>query len=204
MILYERSLLGLASVFIFSTMVAQTPTHIFKRAGAELVALVLLVPLAVILGAILLRVWGPSSGTSLVKDGQPLSVAVSPSPSVEANQSAGTGASSPSTPASQTVRLTIHTPGRSVSYDVAVAQEATVADVLLAAQQQGLQLETKDYGGSLGLFVEAIEGVANDTTKNMYWYLYVNGELSPLGASSAQAAPGDVIEWKYEAMKEVD
>lgn len=52
---------------------------------------------------------------------------------------------------------------------------------------------------SLGDFVDSVEGRKNEG--GMYWFLYVNGTSSDLGASQKQVAPGDVIEWRYETRK---
>lgn len=57
-------------------------------------------------------------------------------------------------------------------------------------------VETKEAGG-LGKFVEGIEGVKADSNKN-YWALYVNGQLSPVGAEQYQVKQADKIEWRLE------
>jgi|GEM_PF-3341295 len=52
---------------------------------------------------------------------------------------------------------------------------------------------------SLGDFVDSVAGRKNEN--GMYWFLYVNGTSSDLGASQKMVAPGDSIEWRYETQK---
>lgn len=152
------------------------------RHATELVILALLIPLAVILGAILWR--------------QPLP----PMPTLE--PIATTSAlpqSTVETQARQVVLQIVHD-GKTAEHTLALLQaKETVANVLArAAEAELISLSTTDYGGSLGLFVEEINGVRNDPEQRIYWHLYINGQRSPLGASSAVVKEGDVIKWAYE------
>jgi len=89
-----------------------------------------------------------------------------------------------------------------VSLQVDSASLTTVAEVMMAAEAAGtLTMEYTDYGGELGIFVEAINGVANDTANDMYWILYVNGANSQVGASVAAVQAGDAVTWKYEPLE---
>lgn len=170
----------------------------FRRFGPEVTALVILVPLIVVLGFILTR---SSPETALV---------ASPSATpieTHAPQSSPIGAVIPPTASppsqSQEILLEISAPGNAKTYRLATQSETTVADLLIQAQrEQGLQLEVKDFGGSLGIFVEAINGVRNDTARKLYWSLYVNGAFSQLGASSIKVRPGNTVTWKYESAHE--
>lgn len=162
----------------------------------ELVALALLVPLAIVLGLVLTRfpkvettprVAATTTGAPLPSD-SPL-----PRPT----------AASPVAPKAQSVALEIHGPFGTRTYALRVDGELSVADLLAhAAREKLLSLETKDYGGSLGIFVEGINGVRSDPRQQRYWTLYVNGERSPVGASSARVRPGDTVRWSYEHLRE--
>lgn len=66
------------------------------------------------------------------------------------------------------------------------------------AQQQGLILKTKDYGAPLGVLIEGINNILNDSKNQKYWTLYVNNVRSAVGASTATVKPGDTITWKFE------
>jgi hypothetical protein len=54
-------------------------------------------------------------------------------------------------------------------------------------------METKDFGAPLGVFIESLNGVKNDPSTDRYWRLYINGVLSPVGASSARVRSGDTV-----------
>lgn len=45
-------------------------------------------------------------------------------------------------------------------------------------------------------FVQAINGRAN--SKNAYWFFYVNGQSSDVGAKDYVTKSGDTLEWRFE------
>ncbi|TSC72451.1 MAG: hypothetical protein G01um101438_535 [Parcubacteria group bacterium Gr01-1014_38] len=169
----------------------------FRRFGPEALSLALLLPLVLVLGFVLTR---------FPKD----SVVTPPAPSPTGSivSPAATPTSSPeASPVfkaqTQIITLEIRGPEGSATYRLPAQAEASVADLLVRASlEQGLRLETKDYGGSLGIFVKALNGSRNDPKRKLYWSLYVNGVFSQLGASSARVRPGDSVTWAYEPMHE--
>lgn len=64
-----------------------------------------------------------------------------------------------------------------------------------------LDLKVKDYGGDLGVFVEAING-KQDPKNKAWWQYWVNNEYGKIGASSAKLKPGDVVMWKLTVGQE--
>ncbi len=50
---------------------------------------------------------------------------------------------------------------------------------------------------NLGVFIESINEVENASQKNYYWILYINNELSLVGASDYLLVDNDLIEWKF-------
>lgn len=54
-------------------------------------------------------------------------------------------------------------------------------------------LEYKDYGGDLGIFISAINNVK--PTGNKFWLFKVNGEGADIGVSSYKLKQGDQIEF---------
>ncbi|MDP3685777.1 MAG: DUF4430 domain-containing protein [bacterium] len=157
----------------------------------------MLLPLVLVLGVVL--AWFPKDGV------------IAPSPSPSANSAASPTAPSATlletSPApraqARVITLEIRGPAGTTTYQFPTQTESTVADLLLrASKEQGLRMETKDYGGSLGIFVEALNDVRNDSKKKLYWSLYVNETLSQLGASSTRVRPGDTVTWTYEPMRE--
>lgn len=165
----------------------------------ELIAALLLIPLVVVLGLALKRfpIFSPPAGSSptpivagsatLIPTQAPQQVAVS-TPQVQRSEKK----------AAQTVAIVIHAPKNAVTYTVEMKPGSLVADLMHQAESKGLQLVTKDFGGSLGLFIESINGVKNNATPNYYWQFYINGQRSSVGISSRRISPGDTVEWKYE------
>ncbi len=66
-----------------------------------------------------------------------------------------------------------------------------------ADSRQSFLFETKDYG-SMGLFIESINGLKNNNQTGEYWIYYVNGESAKIGISNYIVKPGDIIKWSYE------
>jgi len=94
--------------------------------------------------------------------------------------------------------------GFSTLYEVQVSENDTVTKVMEQAKEDGvISYSAVDYGGSLGLFFEEINGLKNNQAPNYYWQLYVNGEKSRVGASAARVTAGDRVEWRYEEMEEL-
>lgn len=105
----------------------------------------------------------------------------------------------------QNVTLVIQFPDGEKSYNMAVPAGATVEDVLQkASQENDLHVEMVDYGESMGVFVDSIGDLGGNAEQNLYWHLYINGELSPVGASFAPVEEGDVVLWRYEEMQEIE
>ena len=173
------------------------PSRVFQRLRglrAELAAVTLLLPLAVGLGFALARfpTGETPPGTPEARQSSLASTATPTTASV---------VSPPALRATQAVTLEIHAPTSTTRYELPVTGEATVAALLTqATTTSGLTLETTDYGGTLGIFVESINGVRNDTKRQWYWTLSVNGTKSPLGASAARVHPGDRVTWSFEPM----
>lgn len=63
----------------------------------------------------------------------------------------------------------------------------------LAAQQQNLELKTKQY--DFGIFVESIGGIEN--SKEQAWIYFVNGKVAEVASDKYLLKAGDVVEWKY-------
>ena len=79
--------------------------------------------------------------------------------------------------------------------DLPFQENATVYDALkLASEKGGFALGVKDYGGTLGVFVESIDGKKGG--KDAWWQYWVNNAYGDIGASTATVRAGDVIEWK--------
>ena len=75
-------------------------------------------------------------------------------------------------------------------------ESQTVWGIMQTLRLQGLNFQSKSYQG-LGEMITEIAGIPNGQN-GRYWFLYVNSKKSPVGASSYQLNPGDVIEWRFE------
>lgn len=82
---------------------------------------------------------------------------------------------------------------------VAVEQGKTAWDVLRDAVAEQ-NVEFKDYGGDLGIFISAINGVK--PTGNKFWLFKVNGESSKVGVSSYKVQSGDRLEFVISEPKD--
>ncbi|MFQ5574505.1 MAG: DUF4430 domain-containing protein [Terriglobia bacterium] len=96
------------------------------------------------------------------------------------------------------VKLIIDHGSRS-EYSVEIASGATVYDLLdKASRTNGFSLRVSQHS-SFGVFVEEIDGVANDKRAGKYWLYYLNGDFAALGASVQTLDEGDVVLWKYKS-----
>lgn len=169
--------------------------QVVSKQSGELVALALLLPLAIILGLLLWRT--PNSAVPHATQNAPAVQEPSFSPITSVSSSP---VASVNVIDSQSFDLQIVTPEAEKDYSVALeANQVSVADILLQAQKAGhITLSTQDYGASMGLFVEEINGVRNNPTTQFYWHLYINGQRSALGASAVIVGTDDRIKWSYE------
>lgn len=94
------------------------------------------------------------------------------------------------------VTLSIEHPKAPKTYTITVQEGATAMAVTeKASQQYDFQLGVKEY--SFGKLVESIDGVSADQSANQYWTLYINGQMSNVGASDYKVKSGDTVSWKY-------
>lgn len=81
------------------------------------------------------------------------------------------------------------------TYKLEVKAGETLIELMQNAQNEKLlTFKTKNY--SYGDFIYEINGTANNNS--IYWFLYVNGKRTPVGASQQKVYADDIIEWKYE------
>jgi|GEM_PF-2368144 len=176
----------------------------FRALSIELIALVVLIPLAIFLT---IKIWHQSEinptqqiATTTIDKTLTPTVSISPSPSAKPTLDKKTKLSvAPSTqPTSAVINITCIAPNKNFSYKISATKQTTVIAVMLEAQQQGLILKTKDFGAPLGMLIEEINNISNDSKNQKYWTLYVNNIRSAVGASTATVSPGDTITWKFE------
>lgn len=85
------------------------------------------------------------------------------------------------------------------TYDsISLEPTGSVYDLLKAIEKSNnIIIGVKDYGGDLGVLVEAIGGIANDSKTGTYWQYWVNDQYAKVGASTYRLKSGDKVEWKF-------
>ena len=73
----------------------------------------------------------------------------------------------------------------------------TAFDVLQAVQSQPCYNFKYVWDPKHGVFITSICGVSNENTLYNYWFFYVNDKKAPVGVSSYQISPNDMIEMRY-------
>ena len=81
--------------------------------------------------------------------------------------------------------------------DIPWNASSTVFEVLKKLdEEKKIALTYKDYGGELGVFIEAIDGKKGDTKANTWWQYWVNNRYSTMGVSNNMLKAGDIVEFK--------
>jgi len=79
--------------------------------------------------------------------------------------------------------------------DINWVKGMTVFDALkIASEKQNFNLEYKDYGDDLGVFIESIDDKKG--SDNTWWQYWINNKYGEIGSSSAKINAGDAIMWK--------
>lgn len=82
--------------------------------------------------------------------------------------------------------------------DLTVTDQSTVFDVLKqAAEKNNIDLQYKDFGGDLGIFIETIDGIGKDPAQKKWWQFWVNNKYSQIGSGSYKVQAKDVIQFKF-------
>ena len=77
--------------------------------------------------------------------------------------------------------------------DIPYHANMSVADALSTlAEEKKIMLESKDYGGELGVFIESING-AGKGNSDAWWQFWVNGVYSKTGVSKTVLQPDGQI-----------
>lgn len=81
--------------------------------------------------------------------------------------------------------------------EVQIEKGDSLEEVLLTLDEEGLiSIEGEDFGGELGYFVEAIDGVGGDDS-GRWWQYWVNGEYAEVGVSAYVVQAGDSVVFLY-------
>lgn len=79
--------------------------------------------------------------------------------------------------------------------ETVVSAGDSVFDLLI---NSGADVEFRDFGGDLGIFIESINGVGKrQEDEGKWWQFWVNGEYAQTSASSIGVNPGDEILFKF-------
>lgn len=102
---------------------------------------------------------------------------------------------------SNSVTLTISNEGKTIS-GIPWTSGMNVQTAMERAYDipPGIEFALQYYGSSFGYLVLMVDGKFDTSTD--YWFLYVNGVLSPNGIDSTILDDGDVVELKYQEYSE--
>lgn len=88
--------------------------------------------------------------------------------------------------------------GKLDTYSMDLSEDTSVFQLLQnATDEKGVELKFKDYGGEMGVFVEAIGGVENNMEDNEFWQYWINNNYAQVGPGQLTLKPGDQVQWKY-------
>lgn len=96
-----------------------------------------------------------------------------------------------------TVSMTIDPEGKTIS-NIPWESDMNVQDAMQEAYSisPGIDFALQYFGPTLGYSVLMIDGTFDSSTE--FWFLYINGELSPTGIDSTILNDGDVIGFVFE------
>lgn len=168
----------------------------FRTLSIEIIVLIILIPVAIFLST---KIWNKQAIPNQPILTETPTATNFPTPSITpTTTSQPNKVTATLKPAGKTITLNFQGPKETASYKISVSKKITVIEAMRIAQAQGLILKTKDYGASLGILIEGINNILNDSNNQKYWTLYVNNVRSAVGASTATVEPGDIITWKFE------
>jgi hypothetical protein len=90
-------------------------------------------------------------------------------------------------------------PAFSKEFSIQAPLQNTVYEAMQQLQEQ-IPIKFSQFS-SLGAFVEAIDGLYNDSKADLFWIYYINGQAAKLGVSYIKINPNDIITWRYETAK---
>ena len=67
----------------------------------------------------------------------------------------------------------------------------------LQTTNKNFSFTVKEYP-NLGIFVNEINDIKNDSAKNNFWIYYINGESAKMGISLYNLKANDLVEWKFK------
>jgi hypothetical protein len=94
------------------------------------------------------------------------------------------------------VTLIINNGTSTDQFDEKIKTETSVLE-LMKILSDANKIEFKYQDSGAGAFIVAINGIQNDSAKNWYWLLYLNGKMAETGASDLKLKDGDRAEWRY-------
>jgi len=84
----------------------------------------------------------------------------------------------------------------SSTYVFSVESGATVFDVMKKLTELD-RITMQHEESSAGVFLKSLNGTENNSEEGRYWMFYVNGEMSNVGADKYSVEEGDLVEWKF-------
>lgn len=85
-----------------------------------------------------------------------------------------------------------------IRYEVSVASGSNVYDVMVQAQEDSILHFKGSEFSRLGILIEEINGIRQNSRTGEYWIYYINGRMAKIGVSGYKLQENDVISWRYQ------
>ncbi|KKQ40751.1 MAG: hypothetical protein US60_C0054G0010 [Microgenomates group bacterium GW2011_GWC1_37_8] len=84
--------------------------------------------------------------------------------------------------------------GEPATFSIETSDKSTAFSLLKnTTEKENIPLETQQY--DFGVFVKSIGG--KESSADMAWIYFVNGESGTVAADQMKVNPGDTVEWRY-------
>lgn len=89
--------------------------------------------------------------------------------------------------------------GRVATYNnIKLEETKTVFELLKKVTSDfNIEFSYSDRYKDLGVFIESIDNVRNDTASDNWWHYWVNNDYADVAADKLELKNGDIVEWKF-------
>lgn len=82
--------------------------------------------------------------------------------------------------------------------DIELGEDITVFGLLKeVTSENNLEFSYNDKWQEMGIFIESINNVRNDTAADQWWHYWVNNHYAQVAADKYELKDGDIVEWKF-------
>lgn len=95
-----------------------------------------------------------------------------------------------------TLIVEVESEGIDKTYSVNLEENSTVFEMMEKAKEKGFIFNYSE--SDLGVLVDEIVEIKNDSESGKYWVYYLNGEMAQVGVSEQKLQDNDQILWRFE------